>query len=72
MNTAVAMGTSVRLSCARCSSSHRVRDVYALKSGMKACRAHCGAPFLVVGWQSRHRMKRPLPESFMRLSGKAR
>lgn len=45
----MAMGTSIRLSCGRCSTSHRVRDVYALKSGMKASCANCGAPFLVVG-----------------------
>ena len=48
MNTAAATGTSVRLSCGRCSTSHRVRDVYFLKSGMKAVCVQCGAPFLVV------------------------
>ncbi len=48
MNTAIAMDTFVRLSCARCSTSHRVRDIYILKSGMKAACTSCGAPFAVV------------------------
>ncbi|HJS67039.1 MAG TPA: hypothetical protein VJ760_06895 [Nitrospiraceae bacterium] len=48
MNTARAMDTVVRLSCARCSTSHRVRDIYALTPGMKAFCAKCGAPFVVV------------------------
>jgi uncharacterized membrane protein YjgN (DUF898 family) len=42
------LDTSVRLSCARCSTSHRVRDIYALTSGMKAACTNCGAPFVVV------------------------
>jgi uncharacterized membrane protein YjgN (DUF898 family) len=48
VNPAVAMDTFVRLSCARCSTSHRVRDIYILKSGMKASCTSCGAPFVVV------------------------
>ncbi len=48
MNTAIALDTFVRLSCARCSTSHRVRDIYALKPGMKASCASCGAPFVVI------------------------
>ncbi|TKB67570.1 MAG: DUF898 domain-containing protein [Nitrospira sp.] len=48
MNTARALDTFVRLSCARCSTSHRVRDIYALKPGMKATCASCRAPFVVV------------------------
>jgi uncharacterized membrane protein YjgN (DUF898 family) len=48
VNTAVALDTFVRLSCAQCSTSHRVRDVYALTSGMKASCTKCGAPFVVV------------------------
>jgi uncharacterized membrane protein YjgN (DUF898 family) len=46
--TTTMTGTSVSLSCARCSTSHRVRDVYALKSGMNASCTHCGAVFVVV------------------------
>lgn len=42
------MDTFVRLSCARCSTSHRVRDVYVLKSGMRAVCTKCEAPFVVV------------------------
>lgn len=48
MNTAIALDTFVRMSCARCSTSHRVRDIFALKSGMKASCAGCGAPFVVI------------------------
>jgi uncharacterized membrane protein YjgN (DUF898 family) len=48
VNTATAMDTSVRLTCARCSTSHRVRDIYALKSGMKASCTNCAAPFVVA------------------------
>ena len=48
MNTALALDTSVRLSCARCSTSHRVRDIDALRSGMKASCTYCGALFVVV------------------------
>lgn len=48
MNTAVVLDTFVRLSCARCSTSHRVRDIYALKPGMKASCTKCKAPFVVV------------------------
>ena len=48
MNTAMALDTSVRLSCARCSTSHRVRDIDVLTSGMKASCTNCGAPFVVV------------------------
>lgn len=44
----MALDTSVRLSCARCSTSHRVRDIYALTSGMKASCANCGAQFVVI------------------------
>ena len=48
MNTAMALDASVRLSCARCSTFHRVRDIYALTSGMKASCTNCGAPFVIV------------------------
>lgn len=48
MNTAMALETSVRLSCARCSTFHRVRDIYSLTSGMKAYCTNCGAPFVIV------------------------
>ncbi|HSQ90910.1 MAG TPA: hypothetical protein VLM19_01915, partial [Nitrospiraceae bacterium] len=48
MTTATAISTSVRLSCARCSTSHRVRDIYALKPGMNASCTSCGAIFVVV------------------------
>jgi hypothetical protein len=48
VNTAVALDTFVRLTCARCSTSHRVRDIHALKPGMKAACTSCGAPFAVV------------------------
>jgi uncharacterized membrane protein YjgN (DUF898 family) len=48
VTTATAISTSVRLSCARCSTSHRVRDVYALKPGMNASCTSCGALFVVV------------------------
>lgn len=48
MKTAVAKDTSVRLSCSRCSTSHRVRDVHALKPGMKASCSNCENPFFVV------------------------
>ena len=48
VTTATAISTSVRLSCARCSTSHRVRDVYALKPGMNASCTSCGAIFVVV------------------------
>ena len=44
----MAVGTSVRLSCARCSTSHRVQDVYALKPGMHATCTGCKAIFVVV------------------------
>lgn len=44
----MAVGTSVRLSCARCATSHRVQDVYALKPGMHATCAGCKAIFVVV------------------------
>ena len=48
MTTTMAIGTSVRLSCARCSTSHRVQDVYALKPGMHATCTSCKAIFVVV------------------------
>lgn len=48
MTTTMAVGTSVRLSCARCSTSHRVQDVYALKPGMHATCTGCKAIFVVV------------------------
>lgn len=48
MTTTMAMSTSVRLSCARCSTSHRVQDVYALKPGMHAFCTGCKAIFVVV------------------------
>ena len=48
VKTAVANDTSVRLSCSRCSTSHRVRDVHALKPGMRASCSNCENPFLVV------------------------
>ncbi len=53
MNTARALDTFVRLSCARCSTSHRVRDIYALKPGMKAACASCRAPFVVVAMSTK-------------------
>ena len=39
---------SVRLSCERCATVHRVRDIRALKPGMSASCSLCGAPFFVV------------------------
>ena len=44
----MAVGASVRLSCARCATSHRVPDVQALKPGMHATCAGCKAIFIVV------------------------
>lgn len=44
----MALDTSVRLSCARGSTSHRARNIYALTSGMKASCANCGAPFIII------------------------
>jgi uncharacterized membrane protein YjgN (DUF898 family) len=48
VNTARALDPSTSMSCARCSTSHRVRDIYALKSGMKASCSNCAASFVVV------------------------
>ncbi|MDH5668969.1 MAG: DUF898 family protein, partial [Nitrospira sp.] len=39
---------SARLSCERCATVHRVRDIRALKPGMSASCSLCGAPFFVV------------------------
>lgn len=39
---------SVRLSCGRCTTAHRVRNIQALKPGMSASCATCAAPFFVV------------------------
>jgi uncharacterized membrane protein YjgN (DUF898 family) len=43
-----AVDRSVRLSCERCATVHRVRDIQALKPGMSASCTTCAAPFLVV------------------------
>jgi uncharacterized membrane protein YjgN (DUF898 family) len=43
-----AVDRSVRLSCERCATVHRVRDFQALKPGMSASCITCAAPFLVV------------------------
>ena len=39
---------SARLSCERCATVHRVRDIRVLKPGMSASCSLCGAPFFVV------------------------
>jgi hypothetical protein len=39
---------SVRLSCGRCATTHRVQNIHALKPGMSASCVTCAAPFFVV------------------------
>lgn len=48
MTATAAVDRSVRLSCERCATVHRVRDIQALKPGMSASCITCAAPFLVV------------------------
>lgn len=48
MTVTVALDRSARLSCERCATVHRVRDIGALKPGMNASCSMCGAPFFVV------------------------
>ena len=48
MTATAAVDRSVRLSCERCATVHRVRDIQALKPGMSASCITCAAPFFVV------------------------
>lgn len=48
MTATAAVDRSARLSCERCATVHRVRDIQALKPGMSASCITCGAPFFVV------------------------
>lgn len=48
MTVPTCQNTSVRLSCGRCMTAHRVRNLRTLKPGMSASCATCAAPFFVV------------------------
>lgn len=48
MTATAVLDTSARVSCERCATVHRVRDIGALKPGMRASCSVCDAPFFVV------------------------
>ncbi|MDH5643397.1 MAG: DUF898 family protein, partial [Gemmatimonadota bacterium] len=48
MTATAVLDTSARVSCERCATVHRVRDVRVLKPGMRASCSVCDAPFFVV------------------------